>query len=461
VFTEEQLADFGDSPYVATQPESPVGYALGSDEAFALAEAGGMKCSWSSEGGTIGIAVLASAAVPDIASETCGPGYGEGTMGDNFCGIERETNGVRITGGVSAPDAGSAQAAAERIIAAFDDSAIAEVAPTFTRPVGAWSNPVDCPALDDAIDVEALFGVGVAYNGEVGGDVGPYRAIRPLLNELQGLSCLWIGADGRPQISVSVHGGGRWSEAELSSLPTVTPVDIVGVEAAYLEERSSSASVALHVYDGSNWLILSTWPDDVGTLYPAAVTIVDALNNAPEPDPVASETGDSSSTDVPASMEPQITDLGLGDLVIGEPVPSDTTLVEWNPDVCGGQWVPAGEDQQNFASSFWVETTDGKKGSPIVRITILSADYLTTSGVHVGSSLDDLKAASPAFTKVDKTQGFDLNLYVLENSVAQTVYNVVKPGGALEDAAENTVAYIKVEAASLLAHPVPQESCGA
>jgi hypothetical protein len=460
VFTDEQLASFGDAPFTPYEETPPIGYSLDIDWNFAIEQVGGLSCTWSNTDGFLILGFVPSAAVPTIDDESCGPGFGEGTSGDNFCGIEQAVNGIRITGGVSGTDAAAARSIAPKVIAAFDTAATSATVPAPASVAGSWPNPVDCVALDSAIDSDALFGDGAELNETIGGDTGTFRATRPLVHEITGLQCIW--AIGGQSATVHVFGGGAWNEAAIADLPDVTPVDIAGADAAYVEgdPREGNAGY-LHVFDGPNWIVMAQSSGDLETLYPAAVTIVDALNNAPDPEPAASETGDGSTTDVPASTGPQVTETGFGDLVIGQPVPSDSTLVEWNSDVCGGQWVPAGEDQQNFASSFWVETADGKKGSPILRITILSSNYFTESGVHVGSSLDELKAASPAFKKVDKTQGFDLNLYVLENSVAQTVYNVVKPGQALEDAAENTVAYIKVEDASLLAHPVPQESCGA
>ena len=766
VFTDDQLASFGD--FAGPEVRDPIGYVNNDGFTFTIEQIGGIDCTWTGDDGVLSVALIPAGAVPAIDDATCGPGYGEGTAGDNFCGIEQETNGIRITGGITASDAAAAKATAAKIISAFDDAAATATPPVHVDIPGAWANPVDCPGLDASIDASAVFGPGVKLNTTVGGDTGIYRALRSLVNPLLGLTCYWVGADGTTSAAVTVHGGGRWNEKPLSELDSVTPVQLQGVDAAYTEESPGQGfPKMLHVFDGPNWLMMSTNPNDPASMGSAAVTLVDALNAAEAPDAAASGTErpaqvfggdcasvfsnaelsglvgtamapqdfgnlelspygglitdtaavtagglicawsaegnpgvpplaafgffyestidavpetdcgapysegmdgesctiehvtggirmsgslglgsdggadaksvanelidlfekrveseqsvaptapagswrnpidckgldeaidasdlygetlvwndfpggsgngpikslwsllqrghslscfwdvgddgffgatvgllgggawieptivDAGATEVtidgldhayvlassdsgdstftlyvidgpnilslnqegngdftarypfvvgiiaalngeaapstpkpPASTDPHITSKAFGDLVIGKPVPSGTDLVDWDETACGiGAWVPKGETGQNFANSFWVETTDGKKNSPILRITILDKKFTDTAGIHIFSTRAELENAYSKFNATYAEESPDFDLYVRENSTAQTVYEVTKPGQAagVENAIDDTVNYIKIEDRTLKAHATAMESCG-
>jgi len=441
VFTDDQLASFGDSPFAAddngTQATT---YGNDDDFTFIVEQVGGIDCSWTGNDGWIRVALFPAAVAPEIEDTTCGPGYGEGTAGPNFCGIQHETNGIRITGGISGTDAATAAAVSPKIVAAFEVAAASVSAPVNAAVPGAWTNPVDCPALDASIDASTLFGAGVEYRPDTGGSEGIYIPLKGYINDLMFVSCYWAAENGT-SVTVQVHGGGAWNAADIAKLDTVTPVNVPNIDAAYIETGGPNGPL-LHIFDGPNWLIMSTSPNESASLESAAVTLVDALNAAETPDAAASGT---------EHPDPKTTDTGLGDLVIGQRVPSNTTLVEWDADVCGGRWVPTGEVGQDVFYNFIVKTADNTKLGAIERITILASDISTPAGIHPGSTLAELEGGYADFDEIDTAQSDIVDLYVLENDLAQTVIQV--------DKASEQVSFIKIEDARLLAHPVPLDSC--
>lgn len=176
-----------------------------------------------------------------------------------------------------------------------------------------------------------------------------------------------------------------------------------------------------------------------------------------------SETPVATGTPAPAPSEggaAQITDTGVGDLVVGKPV-AGGAFVAWDADACWdgrGAYVADGDDAVG-AKSFATTTVDYKKSSPVDNIIVYSPSISTAEGIHPGSTRAELEAAYPDFSAVYKTDKRDLttDLYVLENDVAQTVFEVVHAGSgdgfnpAIKD---ETVAWIIVEDASHKAHSI-------
>jgi hypothetical protein len=144
----------------------------------------------------------------------------------------------------------------------------------------------------------------------------------------------------------------------------------------------------------------------------------------PVADPSSSRPHATSATPAPSSepTRPALADLilspgGLGPLRLGQPVPStasDLALATWKADACvdsgiaigqpyAGQWIttypddPAGPLQHD---PFRIAVAGGVKSGAITAVQIFSPAVRTATGIHLGSSADDVARAYPGATVV-------------------------------------------------------------
>jgi hypothetical protein len=98
---------------------------------------------------------------------------------------------------------------------------------------------------------------------------------------------------------------------------------------------------------------------------------------------------------------------GIGDLRIGEPIPSSSNLVAWNPNACStgvGAWTA----KKPFAGragvgDFTLVTANGKRDGAIDTLMINSPAIPTKSGIRVGDSRQKVEKAFPKIEDADYT----------------------------------------------------------
>jgi len=126
----------------------------------------------------------------------------------------------------------------------------------------------------------------------------------------------------------------------------------------------------------------------------------------------------------PALAELHLSPAGLGDLVVGAPVPetpAEIAIVEYDPTGClvDGSTLSEGDP----GAGLWASTypgdrpfdvvTDGRvKTAPITSILVASPAVSTDAGIAVGSTLDEVLAAYPAISAIPDS-GVTL-VYVLD-----------------------------------------------
>jgi hypothetical protein len=137
-------------------------------------------------------------------------------------------------------------------------------------------------------------------------------------------------------------------------------------------------------------------------------------------------------TSTPAPTKPTLDQLvvspnGIGPLVIGQPVviePADLATVAFNPHHCG---VSPGADYPDWEStypnpSFSVALIGATPSGTIAGLEVDSPDLKTAEGIHLGSSVADLKTAYPTIDSV--TPSYSTDLYTVRGTHGKLVFEV-------------------------------------
>jgi hypothetical protein len=118
---------------------------------------------------------------------------------------------------------------------------------------------------------------------------------------------------------------------------------------------------------------------------------------------------------------------GIGPLVIGKPVAPDPTgfqLVTFSSNLCGAGNVVPGWISNFSGRSFNINTKPSSPAGTVSLILVRSPKLATATGIHIGSTLDQLKAAYGQFDK-EITQP-STTLYVIKGTHGQLVFEVAR-----------------------------------
>ncbi|HEX4444048.1 MAG TPA: hypothetical protein VHZ81_10795 [Galbitalea sp.] len=153
---------------------------------------------------------------------------------------------------------------------------------------------------------------------------------------------------------------------------------------------------------------------------PPSHTHAAAPTPAPSPSPTAP----------PTLSELTLSPDGLGVLVIGSPVPkqsSSAAVVVWNPTQCdatSGAWLanyPSGPTIYGAGAPFVFDVNS--KDEPLPYITILSPQIKTAAGISLGSTRDEVVAAYPRARVVSAEIS---DLYVVDGTAGELVIEIPK-----------------------------------
>lgn len=136
----------------------------------------------------------------------------------------------------------------------------------------------------------------------------------------------------------------------------------------------------------------------------------------------------------PALGELVLSARGIGDIVLGRPVPveaPDLSPVVWDGERCqepgypaDGRWLPAEGDPARPA--FWIITADPAAAeSPVQQVGVASAELATAGGTRVGSTRAELEAQEPAAEV--RADGDLSDLYVVTGPDGSIAFEVAKP----------------------------------
>ena len=216
---------------------------------------GGLRCDWVAPEYAVyvGVLVLPAAAVSYTEDHACDIALESGHAG---CALEAITNGIRISGVVtrSDRDIGLAATAQAALLAVFAEHAVGvNVAPVPLPAAGAWSFPVDCPAVVAAADFSGVPGLGASSTGDHGGGSDAFypRAALELWSDVGPPHCFITGES--VYLYFDAYGGGRWKEAEVAAGAGTAPIAVDGLDAVY-SVPLGDGTFRVNVFDGPNWL---------------------------------------------------------------------------------------------------------------------------------------------------------------------------------------------------------------
>lgn len=156
---------------------------------------------------------------------------------------------------------------------------------------------------------------------------------------------------------------------------------------------------------------------------PTPVPVAEAPVETPTPEPTK-----------PALEQLVLTTDGIGDLLVGKPVPTvseELAIVRWEPGYCqsgmpdtapySGAWLPNYPEALPFVVD---STSDGLAGGDLTMIHVSLAGIPTAEGITVGATRAELEAAYGEFD--DEVSRGPFDLYVLAGVTGQLSFEVVE-----------------------------------
>jgi len=268
--------------------------------AYELSQAGGINCIWRNDdySALANFDLLPAASLsPTDESAECQESEEE-NPGFWRCDVEHATNGIRISGFFLFPGAEStsaANAAVADVVSLFDESATpAQAAPVPIPAADAWTNPVDCEGLADAIDIAAIFNDTPGLDYYVGGtDAPPSPARVELWGDTFGLSCGWgtpeeltknqLASGMTQSFSVFVLGGGAWAQDEEAEREGAVDIELGDFDRVIRSrvgtgETGYEGGYRYSIIDGPNFLQVFTPSTKLGNYETAIIEVADHLN---------------------------------------------------------------------------------------------------------------------------------------------------------------------------------------
>ena len=186
--------------------------------------------------------------------------------------------------------------------------------------------------------------------------------------------------------------------------------------------------------------------------------------------------GASPSSVATASGLPALADLtvsadGLGDLRVGEKVPSGTIFATWDAAGCQsedtgstGAWVaPYPKAADDYFGAYDIVVPSHAKGGTVTEIDVWSREMSTAEGISPGSTLEELRAAYPRLERVANDGLSDS--YSVDGTTSRLVFEVATLDPSLPDYWSNGevghVLWIRVVPLAGTVHGLAASSAGA
>lgn len=289
VFTTQEVTDL--SGWAATDA---VQFVSTVPDMALVHQVGGIGCVWAPAAGDDGYLQLTVVPQKQLSNQledgtTCFL-QSEKTY---ICAIDLEANGYHLSANFTTANTASykkANAIAGRIADAFTAKADErDKAVTLKEPEGAWPLDFTCADLGKKARVGKALGDSDLKISDGGGDVQVTAAETDLWGGRPFLRCYWADPDADPdavpgtiaQLTVAVLGGAAWTQQEIAVLPGAEEVDVEGAERAIIVTDPNglgSSTGDLHIFDGVNWLVLSSEGVDPTELYPAVKVLLKGLD---------------------------------------------------------------------------------------------------------------------------------------------------------------------------------------
>jgi len=261
-----------------------------------LASLGGLDCWWlpdaADETASLTVTLLPEAAVPGWAEATeltCAPFDSRYNCSSDVIDQGYWTS-IYLNAAVDTAE--GATGAANTVLSAVDSAVTAAGAPPVAVPGGAldgaWLPRTDCEPLLTEVDAAALTGIpGLTELTFAAGPAEMQQSYAAAVTVTGASACILVEA-GYPEAPARALGvdflpGGSWVEEDIESLPGAVELDPTTVDRAILvsDQNGASSGAVLHVFDGVNWLTVSSSEFDVDSSFlPFAEAIVAAQDAA-------------------------------------------------------------------------------------------------------------------------------------------------------------------------------------
>ena len=285
VFTAQEITDI--SGWAAADP---IEFVSTVPDMALVHQVGGVGCVWSPSAGAEGY--LQATVVPQKKlSKQLEAGITCFLQSDKtfICAIDFEANGYHLSANFTTANNATydtANAMSVSLGEAFQAHAEARAKAVNPKSVkGSWPLDFTCADLGKKAKVGKALGNTDLKIADGGGDVQVTAAETDLWGGRPFLRCYWAtteeSTDGITQVTVAVLGGAAWAQQQIAVMPGAEEVEVEGAERAIIVTDPSglgSPNGDLHVFDGVNWLVLSSDGAQPEELFPAVAGLIKGLD---------------------------------------------------------------------------------------------------------------------------------------------------------------------------------------